>query len=274
VGLARRPIRALLPWVAGLLALIVVAHLIRTPATIDAHARYVSAARSAVRAEEPGRVAAVLVQEGDWILPGRVVAVLENDSLVAAWREAKGRSDERAIDLARSLEASDPAGYQTASLRRSGSHAEEAALRSTRARLALAAAEGGVVVTPRPAELVGARLEAGDTLLVVARDGRSEVECDLREVDLGDIEPGQRFTLRLRSRPGRALTGTVERIFSLAAETPGAATRFKVWGRLDAAPHDIRLGESGIARIEVGRWNLYERVGREWSRLVRADFWL
>ena len=54
---------------------------------------------------------------------------------------------------------------------------------------------------------------------------------------------------------------------------PGAKPRFKVWGRLEG-PHDgVRLGESGIARIEVGRWNIYERMGRAWSHFVRADFW-
>jgi putative peptide zinc metalloprotease protein len=274
VAMAKRPVRTLLPWAAAALLLIVAAQFVRTPATVDARARYVSAVRSAVRAEEPGRVAAVLVREGDRILPGRVVAVLENDSLLAAWRAAKARSDEGAIDLARALEVSDPVGYQTAALKRSSAHAEETALRTTRARLALAARDGGVVVTPRPGDLLGARLEAGDTLLVVAHDQDSEVECDLRESDLGEIEPGQRFTLRLRSNPGRALSGTVERIFSMAPETPGSKARFRAWGRLDSAPADLRLGESGIARIEVGHWNLYERVGRAWSHLVRADFWL
>ena len=109
---------------------------------------------------------------------------------------------------------------------------------------------------------------------MVARDARSEVEWDLNEFDLGEIEPGQRFTLRLRGDPGRRLTGQVERVFSLPPETPGAKSRFKVWGRLDHSNEGIRLGESGIARIEVGRWNLYERMGRAFARFVRADIWL
>ncbi|HYR68292.1 MAG TPA: hypothetical protein VER77_00275, partial [Candidatus Dormibacteraeota bacterium] len=100
------------------------------------------------------------------------------------------------------------------------------------------------------------------------------VECDLREFDLGEIEPGQRFTLRLRSDPGRSLSGRVERVFSLPPESPDAKARFKVWGRLDREPKGARFGESGIARIEVGRWNLYERMGRAWSHFVRTDFWL
>ena len=273
-SVARRPVRSLIPWAIGAVLILVAAQFIHTPGTIDARARYVSAVRTAVRAEQPGRVAAVLVHTGERILPGRVVAVLENDSLLAAWQDAKARSDQSTIDLARALQTSDPVGYQTASLERNGALAGEGALRNTRARLALASPEGGVVVTPRPTDFVGARLEAGDTLLVVARDEDSEVECDLKERDLGDIEPGQKFTLRLRGNPGRALTGRVQKVFSLPPEAPGDKVRFKVWGRLDHVPDDVRLGESGTARIEVGRWNVYERAARAWSHFVRADFWL
>ena len=273
-GAVRRPTRAILPWAAAILVLAVAALVIRMPGYVAARARYVSSAREAIRAEGPGRVAAVFVREGDRVLPGRVVAILENDSLLAAWQGARSRSDKSSIDLTRSLQGSNPVQYQDAALERGAALADEASLRSSRARLALASREGGVVVTPRPADLLGARLEAGDTLLVVARDARSEVECDLREFDLGDIEPGQPFTLRLRGDPGRALTGRVERVFSLPPETPGAKARFKVWGRLDHVHDGIRLGESGTARIEVGRWNFYERMGRTWARFVNADFWL
>jgi len=271
---ARNPTRRTLGWAAAVLVLGVAAQFIRLPGYVAAHARYVAAEREAVRAEEPGRVAAVLVREGDRVFPGRVVAILENDSLLAAWQGARSRSDKSSIDLARSIEGSNPALYQDASQERGAALADEAGLRTSRERLALAARDGGVVVTPRPTDLLGARLEAGDTLLVLARDARSEVECDLREFDLGEIEPGQRFTLRLRSDPGRSLSGRVERVFSLPPESPDAKARFKVWGRLDREPKGARFGESGIARIEVGRWNLYERMGRAWSHFVRTDFWL
>jgi len=271
---ARNPTRRTLGWAAAVLVLGVAAQFIRLPGYVAARARYVAAEREAVRAEEPGRVAAVLVREGDRVFPGRVVAILENDSLLAAWQGARSRSGKSSIDLARSLEGSNPARYQDASLERGAALADEAGLRTTRERLALAAREGGVVVTPRTTDLLGARLEAGDTLLVLARDAGSEVECDLREFDLGEIEPGQCFTLRLRSDPGRGLTGRVERVFSLAPESPGAKARFKVWGRLDREPDGVRFGESGIVRIEVGRWNLYERMGRAWTHFVRTDFWL
>jgi multidrug resistance efflux pump len=273
-SLARKPARSWLPLLAGLLALIVAAHYIRTPGYLDAKARYVSSSREAVRAEEPGRVAAVLVRQGDRILPGRVVAILENDSLVAVWEEARARAEETSIDVSRALAVSDPAQYQVATHARRAAVAGEAALRATRTRLALASRDGGVVVTPRTMDLIGARLEAGDTILVVAKDERFEVECDLKEIEIGDVEPGQPLSLRLRSDPGREIRGRVERVFSLPPESQGSKTRFRVWGRLDAGHPGIRLGESGIARIEIGRWNVYERLGRSWARLVRADFWL
>jgi len=270
----RKPTRSMIPWAAAIVALALAAHFIRLPGYVDATARYVSSEREAVRAEEPGRVAAVFVGEGDRVFPGRVVAILENDSLLAAWQSASARTGQTSIDLAGAIKGSDPSRYQNAALERRAAVVGEAALRGTRARLALAAREGGVVITPRTTDLLGARLEVGDTLLVIARDARSEVECDLREFDLGEIEPGQRFTLRLRSDPGRVLTGRVERVFSLPSETPGGKTRFKLWGRLEGGHEGLRFGESGTARIEVGRWNFYERMGRAWSHYVRTDLWI
>ncbi len=273
-GAIRRPSRWMVPWAAGLLLLGVTAHFIRTPVYVSVPARYVSSTREAVRAEEPGRVAAILVRQGDRVHPRQVVAILENDSLLAAWQEARARSDEGTIDVAAALERSDAALYQSAVHQRGAAAAEEALLLGTRARLALATRDGGVVVTPRAADRLGARLEAGDTLLLIANDGAFQVECDVREHDIGEIESGQRLSLRLRGDPGRSLTGRVERISSISTDEPGSATRFKIWGRLDSIPEGIRLGESGIARIQIGRWNLYERVGHVCARLVGTDFWL
>jgi len=252
----------------------VLAHFIRTPAHVLSEARYLSSEREAIRAEEPGRVAAVLVRSGDRVVPRQVVAILENDSLESAWQAARARSGERAIDAAYAMERSNPAANRNAALERNAALAEEGNWRGARARLALATRLGGVVVTPRLSDRIGERLETGDTLLVVASDGRYEVECELSQREIGDVEPGQRFTFRMRSDPGRSMAGRVARVLSFPPERPGGPVRFRAWGALDEPVPEARLGATGYARIEIGRLNLYERLGREWARYVRADFWL
>jgi hypothetical protein len=70
------------------------------------------------------------------------------------------------------------------------------------------------------------------------------------------------------------MDGRVDRILPLAPHDPGTSVRFPIWCRLDRPSRTLRLGETGAVRIEVGRWNVYQRMARAWARLVRADFWL
>lgn len=272
--MARRPTPALLPWALGVVFVVVLALFIRTPAHVSASARFVSSGREAVRAEEPGRVAAVLVREGDRVFPRQAVAVLENDSVMAAWQGALSRSRESAIEMGQALERSEPALYRNAESEGRAARAQEERLSEARSRLVLTAREGGTVVSARVEELVGERLLAGDTLLVVAHDGGFEIECEIREVDIGHVEPGRRLELRLRSDPGRKLLGRVRRIDSLPPRGPDGKTRFRAVATLDEPAPGLRLGETGIARIGIGHRNVYERIGSVWARLVRADFWL
>jgi putative peptide zinc metalloprotease protein len=271
---ARHPKPSLLPWVLGVVFVAVLALFIRTPAHVIAGARYVTSGREAIRAEEPGRVAAVLVREGDRVFPRQAVAVLENDSTIAAWQGALARSRENSIALGQAMERSDPALYRTADAEGRAALADEERLSEARGKLVMAAREGGTVVSPRTEELVGERLLAGDTLLVLAHNDRFEIECEIREVDVGSVDAGRKFELRLRGNPGRKLRGTVGRIFTLPPIGPEGKTRFRAVGMLDEPASGLRLGETGIARIETGRRNVYERIGSAWARLVRADFWL
>lgn len=271
----RAPGPRLLPWALGIASVLVLLLFLRTPAHVSGNARYASTGREVIRADEPGgRVSAVLVREGDRVFPLQAVAVLENDSVVAAWQGARVRSRESAIALGQAVDRSDPALYRTADMQGRAALADEERLSEARTRLVLAAREGGVVVTPRTEWLVGERLFAGDTLLVLAHQGLHEVECDIRETDIGWVDTGQRVELRFRGDPGRKLEGNVQRVYSDPRRGPEGKARFRAVVRLDESSPSLRLGETGIARIEIGHRNVYERIGSVWARLVRADFWL
>ena len=272
--MARKSKRSLIPWAAGLAALLVAGLLIRTPGLVGATAHCVSPGREVVRADGPGRVAAVLVREGDRVLPHQVVAILVNDSVAAALQAAQGSARESAIEAARAQRGFDPSVYREAIDRHEAALAQETMLGDARSRLALASRGGGVVLTPRPRDRLGARLEQGDTLLVLARAGAPEIECDLHERDVGDVAAGSPMTVRFHADPGRKLSGHIERVFSIPALEAGEGPRFKALARLDGLPAGLRLGESGIARIESGRWNAFERLHRFWVRFVREDLWL
>lgn len=274
-AVARRPSRVWLAWGAGVALLLVVALFVRTPGVVDANARCVSAEREYVRADGPGRVAAVLVREGDHVLPHQVVAILENDSVAAALQSAQGLVRQSTLDAAGAQRGADPAVYREALDQQNAAVAQVAMLGEQRARLALASRAGGIVLTPRPGDQVGARLEQGDTLLVLGGDGPPEVECDLHERDVGDVHVGLPVTIRLRADPARKLSGHIERVYTIPADEDSTGrAHFKAVARIDGTGGTLRLGESGLAHIEVGRWNVYERARRGWTRFVREDLWL
>ena len=272
---ARKPSRIWILWGTGAACLLVLGLLVRTPGMVDASARCVSAGREYVRADGPGRVAAVLVRQGDRVLPHQVVAILENDSVGAALQAAQGMARQNAVDAAGAQRNADPAVYREAVERQTASIAQEAMLGEQRRRLALAFRAGGIVLTARPSDQVGARLEEGDTLLVLAQNGAPDVECDLHERDVGDVRAGLPVTIRLNADPGQKLLGRVVRVYAIPAEEDSLGkARFKALAHLDQAPAGLRLGESGHAHIEVGHWNAYERARRAWTRFVREDLWL
>jgi putative peptide zinc metalloprotease protein len=264
-----------LPAAAAVLALLLfLGGVIRTPATVTANARVAGGWHEVVRAREPGLVLSMLVEEGDRVLPRQVVALVSNDSLEASWRRVRAVGEEAAQTLARAIESHDPATYDAALREHGAAHADEVGLRRATTGLALSVQRGGTVLTPRLQDWIGSYVEAGDTLLEVESADSVQLLCTVSEHDVGLIEPGQRFEARLRVDPGRRLAGRVLRVDPGPRAEPGMPQRYRVICAPDGAPADARLGSTGRVRIEVGQWNVYDRLVRFWARVVRADFWI
>lgn len=258
----------------GIALLLVVAQFVRTPARVTAEARIAGARREVVRAREPGTVLSVFVREGDVVRPNQVVALLGNDSLDAARERARTQSEESRLALAGAVESRRPADYKGALEQHGAAAGEEVSLRRAGAGLALSVGEGGRVVSPRLQDWTGRYVEAGDTILVVEDTHDLSVECLIPERDVGLVGPGARFEARLRVDPGRLLTGRIVRVDPLPGAGPRGTHVYRGVGVLDSPPGGLRLGSTGLVRIHVGSWNLYERIARFWARVVRADFWI
>ncbi len=265
--------KSLLGAAAVLLALFVIRFL-PAPAHVVAEATVISARRETVNARERGTVLAILARQGDRVAPHQVVAIVGNDSLSSAWSRTRARSESQRLDVAQAIAARDPSSYRAADARFASAAAREEEVEGAVANLALAAEEGGRVVTPRVEEAVGRWVELGDTLMIIEADGPMRVEFAVHQADVGLLRPGQRFQLRVRADPGRSFTGRIDRISP--ESTPGnhlLDPQFRTVGSLDVALR-APLGGTGIVRVDVGRWTLYERLIRLWARYVRADFWL
>ncbi|MFZ6763776.1 efflux RND transporter periplasmic adaptor subunit [Pseudoroseomonas sp. WGS1072] len=206
------------------------------------------------------RVEAVLVEEGDAVRAGQVLARMD-DRLPAAQlgqAEAGVAEAEAALDIARTdlrraeeLARSQNTPRQVLDQRRAAARQAEARLAAARAsreelaaRLAqarLLAPADGIVL--RRAVLPGTVLTAGQEMFRLLREGRLELDARVPELDLSQVRPGQAVRIR---HGERLVEGRVR------AVAPGVAPESRLGTVHVALGPDAGLRPGMFARAEIG----------------------
>lgn len=263
-----------------LLALLAVAALVAAAAVapvqtdINGHCSVWPVDRAVVVAREGGRVAEVLVAEGQKVAIGQPLVHLENAALTAALAIAR-----RDVDRCRAeAQQHEAAGDESARLLAEGAarkaEAEVAFLEARVRELTLYAPAAGTVVTRNPGGLLGSELKRGEKALDVADLGRWEVAVEVNEADLLDLEEsirreaasgGATVEFLLASQHGRTLVARVSSPAQIApAARPASSGRnvFLVRAEIPAeqlAGVDLRVGYEGQAHI-AGRKKSFLRA--------------
>ena len=169
----------------------------------SAEGRYVLEAekRALLRAQVPGTVTDVYVVEGQAVVEGAPLVRLRNlplqsklahttsDYEVAAARATSAQL--RYVDLGSTLEEHRRLGEQTRTLE------------SEVAKLELASPIGGIVMTPRPIDILGAYVEGGTELVEVADLGTLRARVFLPEYEMRKIRSGATAELQFDGIFGR-----------------------------------------------------------------------
>lgn len=163
---------------------------------------------------EGGRVAAVLVEAGDTVRKGQVLARINTDvlrpqvaQLAAMLEEAKADARLAAAEYERVKAVSDSGAISREDVERRAAAAEmrlarakvvEAQLREAEARLARAEvrAPADGVVLARAVE-VGQTATQGVVLFRIARDGKVELRGEVAEQDMPHLKAGQKAAVRI-----------------------------------------------------------------------------
>ena len=215
---------------------------------------------------EGGRIAAVLVEVGDRVRAGQVLARLDTSvlqpqvgSLAAALDEARANAELARADSRRAEAVAGSGALSTQEIERRRSVAQgadakvqvaAAQLQEARARLRrteIRAPQAGLVLT-RTAEVGQTATGAGEPLFRLSRGGQVELRGQVAEQDLPRLAPGQSVQVRV--------TG-VETPFAGQVRLLGAVidpkTRLGSL-RVDLEPHpNLRPGAFARAEVEVGR---------------------
>ena len=169
-------------------------------------------------------VAAVDVQEGEFVVPGHPLARLASRSVEGRVEELTARKAgyEGQARLSREMaSAEDSAAFDS---RAEATSSALVAGESVRAALLLRAPMAGAILTPRPQDLLGSSVRGGASLFTVADTRVMRVEIPVTERLLQSIRVGEPVAIHVRALPYRRFPTTISAI-STAAESLPVASR-------------------------------------------------
>ncbi len=225
-----------------------------------------------VRSLVPGVVDRVLVTEGAVVARGAPVAALR-DAELRAVRDAAVSAAAESERAAAQAAARGDAGEERRQRIRVGSYRAEAGVLDERlAASVIRSPASGIVLTARPEERVGARLEAGDLVVTVGRTDTLELELGVDQRDIARIAPGQEVRLRVDALPQRTFSGRVSSIGRLPLEAT-EAVRFPVRALVPNPDGVLRPGMAAHARVLTAPASAAGRVLRGPARGARLLWW-
>ena len=213
-----------------------------------------------VGAERGGRLVRVLVEEGDVVRKGQLLAEIESDELRAAIAEARARVAEAEAEarlaeanLARRRELAEQRIVAASDLDQATRDVETARARVETAKATVSRDEAvlaksrivapisGTVVTRRVD--AGQMVEGGDQAFTVADLGRLRIEGEAHEGDAEAVVLGAEVTITADGYPGHAWRGRVE-------EVPDSVTLRRIKPQDPSRPTDARVLAVKVAFAE------------------------
>ena len=263
------PGRRQIAWTVGVL---VTAALLAVPLPwrVSAPARLEGSVQRAVVAAADGFLQQANVRPGDRVVTGQVLAQLSSQDLElerkrreselrqheGGYRAAQARNDRTQMVISQSKAAETQALLSLAETQ------------LDRARLQ--APFDGIVIKGDLTQTLGAPVQRGEVLMVLAPNDSFRLILEVDETDIAAIQPGQKGQLALAARPEQPLGFITRRIVPVATAADGR-NYFEVEATPDQSQANLRPGLSGVAKIEVGErslgWLLFHRAVA-WLRLA------
>jgi len=259
-------------WLAGIAAAAVLLFLVPVPLRVGGNARVLPESRLPVTAEVEGRVARVLVREGDRVEAGDVVALLD-DADYRANREAAVAEHAVAVSELRRHRAQDDAAEAAVVAARVEGLAAELELREERLeRTRLRSPVDGIVATPRVDERSGTKVERGEVFCEIVDPARQLVEVAVAEVDAGLLREGIPVKVKLNAYPTRSFRGSVVHV-GVAALDEGGERVLLARTRLEDAGDLLRSGMTGEAKIRTRSASVARVLLRRPARWIWRLVW-
>lgn len=241
--------------------------LIPMPYQVTAGARIEGAEQRILAAPTDGFLKQAYVRPGDSVKAGQLLAEMSDNDLrleESRW-QAELRQHENAYISA--MARADRAGFSVSRAKANEASAQLELTRSQLDRMRIVAPADSIVIQGDLSQNLGAPIRRGDTLLILAPQGRHRLLLEVDERDIGEIQEGRQGRLSLSAHPDDTLNFMVKRIVPVAVGKDGNNI-FELEASLDGNPTSLRPGMRGVARIDADKHPLL------WQSLHRVTNWL
>lgn len=268
---------------AGLLACLLGAVALCTvpaPYRVGGHARVEGLLQRSIAAPADGYLSVAHVRPGDRVVQGQVLVELADQDLQLQRRKWASELAQHESAHALALARSDRSALVVALARAEQARTQLAMVDADIARARIVAPLDGVVIQGDLAQAIGAPVERGKPLLVIAPNAAYRVVVEVDERDIGQVRVGQPGSLALGALPWDTLPLAVSRITPIARSVDGRNV-FEVEAALDgaapaAAAARLRPGLEGVAKLTVDQrplaWAWSHRLV-DWVRLKAWGWW-
>lgn len=247
--------------------------MVPVPASVTCKAELQPMSRHFVAAPYEGRLETALVEPGDLVVQGQVLARMDGREirleLASLDAELEGATKERD----RALVLRDAASAQIALLEIQRLQLKHEMLQQRLDHLAIRSPAEGMVISGDPKKLEGARLGQGQSLLEVGPLDQMVMEVLIPDAEIDRAQVGRDVTCRLESLPHQPLRGRLVRIYP-RSELREAENVFVGRVELKSQSPELRPGMRGRAKLSVGArpliWILFHRA---WDHLIFRWGW-
>ncbi len=238
-------------WIAAAAAVLIFLAGFPLPLRVDGDAVVAPVHSAQIQPEVEGVVSRVYVREGDHVTHDQVIAELADWEARSVLAQAEAKYQTALLQMNRSLAANNgsEAGGQRiqADFWKSEVARDQELLGKTRLRSPI----DGLVATPHVENMVGRRLQYGDSFAEVVDTSRAIADVAVDDTDSGLLRAGSHASIKLNSFPTRIFRGDVM-VVSPKGTLQGESRVFFARVALPNADGAIRAGMEGRGKVRMG----------------------
>jgi len=253
-------------------ALLLLASVMSIEQEVVADATVTPIERRLVTAPFSGFVSKIVASPGEHVEKGELLLKLDRRDLNLQRSQWQTDLDGTSAELRQAMANHDYPEVAVQRARRGQAAAEVQRIDRQLSRADVSAPIAGIVAGSAFEELEGQPVERGELLVELASAEGYEVEILVNEADMSLVEGEPSGELSLTASPEDRHRFTLSRVHPIAIASNGQ-TRFRLNATLESPPDNLLPGQTGVARITVGRASPLHVHSRDFVMWCKQRWW-